>query len=71
MGSEAGGRVAKWLPARLADTDILSSFDLNPDDQRLVGLLPARPEDQQSPSDATLILNFFDSVRRRMSASRT
>jgi serine/threonine-protein kinase len=61
----------QWMPGRLADTDVLSNFDLNPDDQRIVGLLPARPEDQQSPSHATVILNFFDSVRRRMSANGT
>jgi Tol biopolymer transport system component len=57
----------QWTPARLADTDIFANFDLDPDDHRIVGLLPARPEDQQSPSHATLILNFFDTVRRRMS----
>ena len=70
-GTFVAGVPRQWMPARLADTDIFSNFDLNPDDQRIVGLLPARPEDQQSPSHATLILNFFDSVRRRMSASGT
>jgi serine/threonine-protein kinase len=53
-----------WTPTRLADTGVLANFDLAPDGERVIALLPAR-EREQADNRATFLLNFFDEVRRR------
>jgi Tol biopolymer transport system component len=57
----------QWSPVRLADTGVLSNFDLSPDGLRILALMPAvRPEDQQTENHVTIMLNFSDEVRRRV-----
>jgi Tol biopolymer transport system component len=61
----------QWWPGRLADTGVLSNFDLSADGQRIVALLPASGPDQQpSQNHVTFMFNFFDEVQRRVFASR-
>ena len=58
----------EWTPARLADTGVLSNFDLDVDGRRILGLIPAGgSEDQQSRNHVTFMLNFSEEVRRRVS----
>ena len=61
----------QWSQRRLADTGVLSNFDLSPDGRRILALMPAvRAEDQQTENHVTFMLNFFDEVRRRVAATR-
>ena len=55
-----------WSPQLLADTGVLPNFDLAPDGERILALVPAsRSEDQQSTNHVTVMLNFLEEVRRR------
>jgi eukaryotic-like serine/threonine-protein kinase len=55
-----------WSPQLLADTGVLPNFDLAPDGERILALVPAsRSEDQQSANHVTVMLNFLEEVRRR------
>ena len=59
----------QWSQGRLADTGVLSNFDLSPNGRRILALMPAlRPEDQQTENHVTFVLNFADEVRRRVTA---
>jgi serine/threonine-protein kinase len=59
--------VREWSHRRLAETGVLSNYDLSPDGKRVLALMAvARPEDQQNENHATLVLNFFDEVRRKV-----
>jgi len=55
-----------WSQTPLASLGIAPNFDLAPDGERMAVLLPAEvPEPPASLSHATLMLNFFDELRRR------
>ena len=56
----------EWSPLTLADTGGISNFDVDPDGTRVLALLPATVEDRQSVDHVTMILNFADEVRRRL-----
>jgi eukaryotic-like serine/threonine-protein kinase len=58
-----------WSDRRLFNQGVLPSFDLAPDGKRFAVVLP-RDGDQPRPdaSHVTLLLNFFDEVRRRVAA---
>ena len=69
-GSFAAGSQRQWSQSRLADTGVLSNFDLSSDGRRILALMPAiRPEDQQTENHVTFMLNFFDEVRRRVASA--
>ena len=69
-GSFAVRSLRQWSQSRLADTGVLSNFDLSPDGRRILALMPAvRPEDRQTENHVTFMLNFFDEVRRRVASS--
>jgi Tol biopolymer transport system component len=69
-GSFAAGSPRQWSQSRLADTGVISNFDLSPDGRRILALMPAvRPEDQQTENHVTFMLNFFDEVRRRVASA--
>ena len=58
--------VRQWPQLRLADTGVLSNFDLPRDGLRILALVPAtRPEDRQTENHVTFMLNFFDEIKRR------
>jgi serine/threonine-protein kinase len=55
----------------LANLGTAPSFDLAPDGKRFVVLMPAEsPEPRETQSHVTLVVNFFDEVRRRVAAGR-
>jgi hypothetical protein len=52
---------------RPGPTGVLPNFDLSPDGERILALMPgAKPQEQQTQIHVTFILNFSDEVRRRM-----
>lgn len=62
-------RVRRWSAKRLFDTGVLANYDVGRDG-RIVVLLPAdNSEDRQSENHVTIMLNFFEQVRRQVSSS--
>jgi serine/threonine-protein kinase len=60
-----------WTKTRFADTGVVPALDLDPDGKRFAALMPADPPAlQQSPNHATVLLNFFDEVERRVAAHK-
>ena len=60
-----------WTERRFADTGVVPALDLHPDGKRFAVLMPAEsPGQEQSPNHATVLLNFFDEVERRVSAHK-
>ncbi len=56
-----------WSERQLANTGLTLNFDLAPDGKRFAVLMPAdAPEPRETRSHITLVLNFFDEVRRRV-----
>ena len=71
--ADAGSFIADaprpWSRQILADTGVLPNFDVAPDGERVLALLPATPTEQrQTANHVTLVLGFFDDVRRRVPA---
>jgi len=63
----APGKPRVWSDKQLADTGV--NYDLAPDGKRVAALMPAEETGaQQSPSQVTFLLNFFDELRRRTAA---
>jgi serine/threonine-protein kinase len=55
-----------WSQQRLANTGLAPNFDVAPDGKRSVVLTPATgSEPPEAQSHVTLVINFFDEVRRR------
>ena len=69
-GSFVAEKPRPWWPGQLADTGVLSNFDLDPDGRVLALMSAGRPEGRQSPNHVTVALNFSDEVRRRVDGSR-
>jgi eukaryotic-like serine/threonine-protein kinase len=58
-----------WSPHSLADTGVLPNFDIAPDGERVLALMPvARPEEQQTVNHVTFMLNVSEQIRNRMTA---
>jgi serine/threonine protein kinase/Tol biopolymer transport system component len=56
-----------WFGKQLANLGLVPNFDLAPDGKRFVMLISAEsPEPRETQSHVTLVLNFFDEVRRRV-----
>ena len=54
-----------WSSDSLANTGVLPNFDVAPDGERILALMPAvRSEEQQTANHVTLMLNFSEEVRR-------
>jgi serine/threonine-protein kinase len=59
-----------WSETRIQGTDILRGFDVAPDGKRVAVLMPLEnAESQDTRHRVTLVLNFFEEVRRRVAAS--
>ncbi|MBI3472988.1 MAG: hypothetical protein HY013_16650 [Candidatus Solibacter usitatus] len=55
-----------WFGKQLANTGLVTNFDLAPDGRRFLVLMPAESsEPRETQSHVRLALNFFDEVRRR------
>lgn len=66
-GSFVASEPREWLRPAIADTGVLSNFDLDSDGSRIIGLVPAESAgDRPSANHATFIFNFFDDLRRRV-----
>jgi eukaryotic-like serine/threonine-protein kinase len=58
-----------WSDKRLAAASLGPNYDLAPDGKHIAALMPAEaPEAQPAQSHVTLLMNFFDEVRRRTAA---
>jgi serine/threonine-protein kinase len=58
-----------WFAKQLVNTGAAVNFDLAPDGKRCIVLMPAESsQPQESQSHVTLVVNFFDEVRRRVAA---
>ena len=55
----------RWSDKRLFSTGLIENFDVAPDGTRIAGLM-AEPQGLVTQRHATLVVNFFDQVRRRM-----
>jgi hypothetical protein len=49
----------------IGDTGVLANADVTRGAASVVALMPAPSRDEQSPNHVTLLLNFFDELRRR------
>jgi serine/threonine-protein kinase len=71
-GAFVAGPPRQWTPRQLGDAGVFPSFALAHDADHVLALLPAaRTEDRQTANHVTVILNFFDEVRRRTGADRS
>jgi serine/threonine-protein kinase len=60
------GTPKPWSTTRLADTGVLANFDVAAGGRRIAALLPATDSgEQQAPNHVTILINFFDDLRRR------
>jgi serine/threonine-protein kinase len=67
-GSFTAGTPRPWGRAVLGDTGVLSNLDVSRDGASVIALMPGVPSaDEQTPNHVTLLLNFFDELRRRVS----
>jgi hypothetical protein len=62
------GRPRVWSERRLHNLGLTGTFDLAPDGKRFAAVFSAEPP-QPAPKHVTLVLNFFDEVRRRATLS--
>lgn len=60
-----------WSEARLRDIAGFANYDLAPDGKRLAAMLADdEAGGQKLPNHLTLLLNFFDELRRRAPAGK-
>jgi Tol biopolymer transport system component len=58
-----------WSETRLANTGVSLNFDLAPDGNHFAVLMPAdNPESRETRGHQTIVVNFFDELRRRLAA---
>jgi serine/threonine-protein kinase len=62
----SSGRPRAWAPTPVLRTGTLQNFDVSPDGKRVLVFPLRQEENQQSSLHATLLLNFFDELRRRI-----
>ncbi len=69
--SFAADKPRVWFGKQLAGVGLGVNFDLAPDGKRLIVLTPAEaPESRDARSHVTVVVNYFDEVRRRMAGHR-
>ena len=56
----------QWMPQTLKDTGVEQNFDIEPDGEHIIALMPAPQQSSQSPNHATFILNFQKEIERKM-----
>ncbi len=61
-----------WADTRIADSGLAGkNYDIGPDEKRIAVLYPFdAPGERQPQNEVTLLLNFFDELKRRMPASK-
>jgi serine/threonine-protein kinase len=66
-GSFLVGKPRLWSEKHLANVGLFSSYDIAPDGQRILALMPVdTPEAQRSRRDVSVLLNFFEELQRRV-----
>ena len=61
------GKPRVWSERTVMIRNSSPMYDLAPDGKRFIVILPAEDsETQKPPAQLTLLLNFFDELRRRM-----
>lgn len=66
-GRFTAGEPREWTPVRLAETGVLPAFDLSPDGERVLALLPSRRAGSRStPNHATFVFDFAERLARRV-----
>jgi len=63
-GLFVAGPPRPWSTLRLAETGVLSNFDIDADGRRIFALVPARPEEEQHVNHVTVQLNFLDQLHQ-------
>jgi serine/threonine-protein kinase len=58
-----------WSDTRLADIGPQANYDVAPDGNRILGVLPVVPSGQSASHHVIFLLNFFDELRRRVPVS--
>ena len=72
VGYKAGGASLTlgaprpWSPHPLMDTGVLPNFAVDASGERIIALRPAPGRDPQSPNHVSVIVNFDEEVRRRL-----
>jgi serine/threonine-protein kinase len=67
-GSFVSNKPRVWSSRQLAEIGMSYNFDLAPDGKRLVIVTPVEGQlGRETQSHVTMIVNFFDEVRRRVS----
>jgi serine/threonine-protein kinase len=65
-GSFKAGPPRAWGRETVGDTGVLANIDVSRDGASVIALMPASGStDEQTPNHVTLLLNFFDELRRR------
>jgi dipeptidyl aminopeptidase/acylaminoacyl peptidase len=68
-GTFAAEQPRIWSGEPIANTGLALNFDLAPDGERFVVLLPAEsPEPRETQSHVKIAVNFFEEIRRRLAA---
>lgn len=68
-GSFIAEKPRVWSGMQLANMGVSGNLDIAPDGKRFVAVMPVEsPEPRENQSHVMLALNFFDEVRRRVSA---
>ncbi|MGO9259737.1 MAG: hypothetical protein ACLQU1_26005 [Bryobacteraceae bacterium] len=68
--SFAAGKPRVWTEARLQARGTFSNYDLAPDGKRLAAVVADDANGEKPPTHLTLLLNFFDELRRRAPSSK-
>jgi serine/threonine-protein kinase len=69
--SFSAGKPKVWSQRKLAFIGSNYSYDLAPDGKRFAVVLnAARMEEQKSADSVTVLLNFFDEIRRKAAAKK-
>ncbi len=68
-GTFAAEKPRIWSGELLANTGLASNFDLAPDGERFIVLMPAEsPEPREMRSHVKIGVNFFEEIRWRLAA---
>lgn len=68
--SFAAGKPRVWTETRLRSTALSSNYDLAPDGKRLVAFVADETNRDKPPTHLTILLHFFDELRRRAPAEK-
>jgi len=68
--SFAAGKPRAWSEIRLLETGDTANYDLAPDGKRLAAIVADDAGSEKGPTHLAFLLNFFDELRRRATASK-